>query len=369
MQSSNPQPMKATGKLYLYGKYIFLNEIDKGIHIIDNSDPKSPRNISFINIPGNVDLAVKNGYLYADSYADLVVLDISDPTNVTPKKFIDKVFKDRNFYYQGNASNPETYKVVVGFNERDTTVECETYRRWENCSNCTFTASGRQFSTAPMSGTGGSMARFTIVSDYLYTVTNSELFSFNITDASNPSFSNKALLGSWGIETIYPFGNHLFIGSNNGMFIYNLSNPASPSFVSRFSHVSSCDPVIADDQYAYVTLRSGTECQGFTNQMEVLDITSLTQPKLVKTYPMTNPHGLAKDNDLLFLCDGKDGLKIFNSANANNITLHKRISGLETYDVILQNKIALVVATDGLYQYNYADKNKITFLSKLSIQH
>src|SRR6185369_967987 len=55
---NNPaQEIERPGKIYIRGNYIFLNEIDKGIHIIDNSNPSSPRNIAFVNIPGNLDMA------------------------------------------------------------------------------------------------------------------------------------------------------------------------------------------------------------------------------------------------------------------------------------------------------------------------
>ena len=62
------------GKMFLYGDFIYVNDIGKGIHIINNSDPSSPSPIGFINIPGNVDIAVKNTTLYADNYIDLVFL-------------------------------------------------------------------------------------------------------------------------------------------------------------------------------------------------------------------------------------------------------------------------------------------------------
>jgi hypothetical protein len=92
MKSGPAQPLRNTGKLYVYGQYVFLNELGSGIHVIDNSNPAQPQNISFINIPGNVDLAVKGNYLYADSYSDLVVLDVSNPGNITSKKFVNNVF-------------------------------------------------------------------------------------------------------------------------------------------------------------------------------------------------------------------------------------------------------------------------------------
>lgn len=370
MKSSQPQPMAQTGKLNIYGRYIFLNEVNKGIHIIDNSHPAQPRNIAFINIPGNVDLAIKGNYLYADSYSDLVVFDISNPQNITAKKFINRIFPDRGGYYWGNTTNPDSVQVVTGYITKDTTIDAETYRSWNNCPNCMFyDATSAAYSTAQnnATGVGGSMARFTIVNNYLYSVSTSELLSFNIQNGAEPVLSNRKNLGNWNIETIFPFKNNLFIGSSNGMYIYDLSSPGNPSQLSQFSHVRSCDPVIADGNYAYVTLRSGTQCQGFTNQLEVLNITNLTQPSLLKTYSMTNPHGLSKDGDLLFICDGKDGLKVYNAADVNNIQLVKTISGMETYDVIAQNDLAIVVANDGLYQFDYSDENNMKQLSKISL--
>jgi hypothetical protein len=116
-----------------------------------------------------------------------------------------------------------------------------------------------------------------------------------------------------------------------------------------------------------VTLRSGTLCMGFTNQLEVLDISNLLQPSLIKTYPMTNPHGLSKEDDLLFICDGADGLKVYDATLPGNLQLLKTIGGFETYDVIAYNNLALVVAKDGLYQFDYSDRNNIKQLSKITL--
>lgn len=74
------------GKLFIRGQYIFLNEVNRGIHIIDNANPASPNNIGFIDIPGNIDMALKGTTLYADLYSDLVTLDISNPLQVVTKK-------------------------------------------------------------------------------------------------------------------------------------------------------------------------------------------------------------------------------------------------------------------------------------------
>lgn len=77
-----PQPLRQPGKIYVKGDYLFVNELNKGIHIIDNRNPATPQKIAFLSIPGNVDIAAKGDVLYADNAVDLVSLDISDPTQV-----------------------------------------------------------------------------------------------------------------------------------------------------------------------------------------------------------------------------------------------------------------------------------------------
>ncbi len=76
-----PVEISLPGKIYLYGEFILVNEVRKGIHVVNNADPANPEVISFIKIPGNIDMAIKNKILYADSYVDLVAIDISDLNN------------------------------------------------------------------------------------------------------------------------------------------------------------------------------------------------------------------------------------------------------------------------------------------------
>ena len=371
IKSAAPQAVENPGKIVLLGNYIFLNEVDKGIHVIDNTNPALPRNVAFISIPGNIDLAVKGNILYADLYTDLVTLDIDDPFNVVVKKYNEGVFPYRSYGY---GFNDDTSKIIADWVKRDTTVtyNCGGTNRFYSPQSAyadfsNFSSSGGNVSSGSPIGKGGSMARFAIVSNRMYTVSNSDVNVFNITIPSNPVYTNKVNTGSWAVETIFPFKDKLFIGSQNGMFVYNINNADDPLLIGQFSHVQSCDPVIADDEYAYVTLRTGTTCFGNANQLEILQLNSFTNPTLVKAYDFTNPHGLSKDRNLLFICDGSDGLKIYNSKDVNNLQLIKQFSDIEAYDVIAYNYIALVVAKDGLYQYNYSDVNNIRLISEIGI--
>ncbi|WP_207510745.1 LVIVD repeat-containing protein [Longitalea luteola] len=367
MKSGPAQALKHPGKIYIYGNYIFLNEQNEGIHIIDNTQPAAPKRISFIPIPGNVDLAVNGNTLYADSYSDLVTFDISNPQAVVVKKFTSDAFPNRIYYYSNyNSRNPDSIKIPVSWIRHDTTLPADQYPR--SLLGLDYIASSSFASSAPgKSGIGGSMARFTLLNNYLYTVTDRELYAFDISTPQDPQFVKKSFIDNQLIETIYPFKNKLFIGSTQGMFIYDVSTPGNPVKQAQFTHARSCDPVIADDNTAYVTLRSGTFCGGNINQLEAINITDIFRPTLIKTYSMTNPFGLGKDGNVLFICDGKDGVKVYDAAQPADLKLIKQISGMETYDVIAWNKKALVVAKDGLYQFDYSNVNQIRLLSKISL--
>ena len=296
IKSNAAKEIQQPGKIVMLGNYIFLNEVDKGIHIIDNTNPSSPKNIAFIDIPGNEDLAVKGNTLYADLYTDLVTLDISDPLNVVVKKYNEGVFPDRTYI---NGFYPDSSKVIVDWVTRDTTIteDCNYSGGLYFTPGVLALASASQSSrnSPPAIGQGGSMARFALVGNYLYTVGYSDLSVFNIANSIDPLFSNKIQV-DWHVETIYPFKNKLFVGANNGMYIYDInSSPSNPAKVGEFTHVRTCDPVIADDSYAYVTLHSGTTCLGYNNELDIVKLNNLTDADLIKTYNLTSPHGLSKD--------------------------------------------------------------------------
>jgi hypothetical protein len=371
--SSAARPLERTGKLVKFGEYIFVNEINKGIHIINNADPANPKNIFFIEVPGNIDIAIKNNTLYADIYTDMVVLDIGNPANVKLKKVIDKIFPERDYQ---NGFYTDSSKYVVGWNKKSTKDKNEFDRLKSNPSIFFFDNMSGSLSQAANAAIGitGSLARFTIVNNYLYTVSRSYLTSFNITSEQNPFAEHKQMIG-WNIETIYPFKDKLFIGAQTGMFIYSLASPANPTPLGTFSHACFNDPVVADDEYAYVTLRARTDmnnCRGTAalqqNELDIVDISNLQSPVLVKVYNMTAPQGLSKDGNILFVCDGEGGLKIYNVADPTRLFLLKVFDDLKPFDVIAQNGMAIVVAEGGLYQYNYSNLNSIKRISKISIQ-
>lgn len=368
----SPQKIRQAGKIYLYGQYLFVNDFEKGIHIFDNQDPASPRAIGYLDIPGNVDMAVRNQYLYADSYVDLVTFDLSRPDNPVMVNRLEDVFPQ------------------YGWDEaRGLLVDYEPTRVEEKmpCSNAgkdvifinggmwvrkeVAVVLGSNAGVPGTSGIGGSTARFTLGFEQLYTVNESSLKVFSLSVPESPKLANTVRIG-WGIETIFPFKDKLFIGSRTGMFIYDASDPLNPRQLSVFQHASACDPVVAEGNTAYVTLRGGTQCENFTNQLEVIDISDLLKPRLLKVYPMHHPIGLSVVKGTLFICEDDAGLKVFDATEWDKIDqrLLDHEKGLTTFDVIALEKptIAIVTAKEGIFQYDYSDPKNLRLLSKISVE-
>jgi hypothetical protein len=364
IKSNAPKAVQSPGKIFIYGQYIFLNEVDKGVHVIDNSNPANPVEKAFIDIPGNIDIAVKGNTLYADMYDDLIAIDITNPLQAKLLKNIPGVFPER--MYSGGFVAAQGL-VIVGWTRKDTTVEVspsKDYIVYDYAAANAVNFQSAMPAAAKAAGIAGSMARFSIVNDYLYAVDRHTLKSISIVNANEPTLVGTINAG-WDIETIFPFKDKLFLGSMGGVFIFDISNAASPVAQGNFVHARACDPVIADDNFAYVTLRAGTYCGPTTNELQIIDIKNLAAPTLVTTYSMTNPQGLGKDNNLLFICDG--GVKVYNASNVSNLQLLKTIDKVEASDVIAYNGIALVVAKDGLYQYDYSNASNIRLLSKITV--
>lgn len=368
------------GKLYFKDNQIYVNEYQKGIHVVNNIDPSNPQVLKFIELPGCVDMSIKGNLLYADSYVDLVVIDISDLENIKEIARIENAFPYMLPEYAGGVVEQidEQKGVVTGWRTIEKTVDAETntydyryYRGWgeemmfvDIAVNSSTTGEGG----GSESGVGGSMARFTIYNNYLYAVDNSSLRLFNIAVADTPVMESEEYIG-WNIETIFPYNQKLFIGTQTGMLIYSLANPSNPEYISQFSHASSCDPVVVEGNYAYVTLRAGNLCGDSQSQLDVIDISDIQSPMLLAEYPMTEPYGLGIDDSVLFVCDGAAGLKIYNAADPLAIADNKLVEypNIHTFDVIPLGDVLLMIASEGLYQYDYSDLENITQLSFIPI--
>jgi hypothetical protein len=113
--TTNPREVKWAGKIYTIGQLVFQNEIGRGLHVFNYANPAHPAKAGFINILGNTELSVKGNYLYANSFTDLVVINISDWRNPVEAKRI------QNAFQQGQNIN---YNLLIPPPEHNVNYEC-----------------------------------------------------------------------------------------------------------------------------------------------------------------------------------------------------------------------------------------------------
>jgi hypothetical protein len=366
------------GKICFYNGYLYISEPGTGIHIIDNRNPSNPHAVGFINLLGNADLAIRNNLLYADAYTNLAWFDISNPVQPQVKGILENVFVgalpliDNGFGYDYNEVNsPEARSkgVIVGWKLTQRTREVVHNRDdemiFENMRGPSYVADK---STNMASGVNGSMSRFGLYKDYLYVVMGSQMGIFDLkTDTPNQVFFNYLPYMS-EVETIFSYGDKMFLGMPSGMAIYSVKDPLDPTFCSFIVHAYGCDPVVVENNLAYVTVRSGNFCGQTINELFIVDVSDEYNPKMLVSYSMTHPKGLGIDKGMLFICD--DGLKIFKADDPQTIIANQlaHYKGMDGFDVIPYNNILMMIAEDGLYQYDYSDLKNIKELGALLFQ-
>ncbi len=224
------------------------------------------------------------------------------------------------------------------------------------------------FSSADSSsgtGQGGSMTRFAIQGNRMYVADQSSIKVFDITEDNFAQLTETKV--GFGLETIFAKGEYLYLGSNDAMYIYSISNPDQPAFIFRYAHIVSCDPVVVQGDRAYVTMRGGTQCNSGDNALEIIDIKDPYNPQLIANYRMASPHGLAVDGQILFICEGEYGVRMFDIANERNIREIEHIEEYFAYDIIARSGVATVTGEDGIFQYTYGAQTGMDLLSKIPV--
>lgn len=209
--------------------------------------------------------------------------------------------------------------------------------------NCSKDAASNN---ASGTGSGGSLARFTIVGNYLYIAGG---WSLGVYDITNPEpILRSEIPLPWNTETIFPYEDKLFIGSQTGMFIYSLTKPDAPELLGSATHVRSCDPVVANDSIAFVTLRGNSACGPATDGLYVHNIKDITKPVLIKTVEMPTPHGLGLKDSLLYICQQENGLSIYNVQHPESPVLRITIKDDYFNDVIVYDNLLICYVQSGL---------------------
>ncbi len=215
------------------------------------------------------------------------------------------------------------------------------------------------------SGKGGSLARFTIAQQHLYVVDQQKLITYSLANPSSPKVTSSQFIGI-DIETIYSYKDKLFIGSQDAMYIYSISDAGHPDKLGSASHVRACDPVVADDTVAYVTVRSGNTCGGSRNAMFVYDVRHVLNPVERNVINLESPWGLGMSGNTLFVCNGGNGLAVYDITNRYYPVLKKKIYDDTYFDVIPYGDMLICMVQGGTLLYELKPNGEIIKLGKIN---
>jgi len=360
------------GKIFVSNDFLLIGEEGKGIHVFDNSDLSNPTPVSFLNIPGNHEFYVQGDMLFAESYYDMIKVDLS---NLAQPQISDRV----EFAFSEPFVDDKG-RTLIGFDFEKITEEIKldseiAQTPWGDQDYYYFDYAQRLIppSSVPASFAGsngnaiGSVNRIAYMNDYVYVVSRSNLTAFDASNGLELLSSNNV---GWEMETIFPEDNRLFVGARNSMTIFDASNPSEPRMASSFFHEDSCDPVYPDGDIAYLTLRTGdfSDCPGNQNALLVLDISNDNIAMQIDEIRMKRPYGLSLIGDKLYVGEGEFGLKIFDATDRKKLKLTKFDESIEAYDVIphpTRNDLILVAGTNGLQQYE-VEGDDFRLLSQIS---
>ncbi len=211
-------------------------------------------------------------------------------------------------------------------------------------------------------GQGGSLATFALKGQYLYVVDAFNLNVFSLENPEKPVLVNDVNVG-FDIETLFSYREYLYIGSRRGMFIYNIENPEVPVQMAEVQHFTACDPVVANDSLAFVTLHSTVVCGNDINQLETYNVENVTNPVLLSTTQLIEPKGLGLFRHYLLVCD--DQIKVFDTRNPAEMEVLDQID-VRAFDVIIRGNLLIAIGDLGLYQYRLEDTENGLVVTELS---
>lgn len=223
-----------------------------------------------------------------------------------------------------------------------------------------YLGSGDGFSAVSGSNTG-----FTMIGDYLYALSFQDLTIYNVSDSSEIVLENRFEIPT-DAETIFGYRDYLLFGRQNGVSVYDVSeSPTQPVFLSEYVHQTACDPVIARDDVAYFTIRSGNNCgPNRTDQLVVLDISDPTNPIPMNEIDLTSPRGLAINGNKLFVSDGLAGIRQFDISDKFSPVLIDTPSGSFSSDLIALDSVLISVGVNSIDQF-LIEEDGLSILSRL----
>ncbi len=218
---------------------------------------------------------------------------------------------------------------------------------------------------------GGNLARFTIIGNYLCVVNGGALKVYNIQDPANPVHIGDVGPGAT-ILSLRTFKDSLLVigiltnaSSSYSLNLYSFKNTPSIQLTGSLTSSQAEDPFTYKNNDILTTSRNGPGPSYYVpySQLCVYDIKNLYRPDYTIHQNIYTPLDLSADGNNLFVCDS--GLKVFDITDLSKIAMKKHFN-IEAQNVLSNSSNLTILGTTGLFQYRYAS-DTINLLSKINI--
>lgn len=315
---------------------LYVSDHSSGIHIYNVKDPTAPAFVLNIPLRGNRGTAARGNILYANDRGSLLAIRVEGTSYE-----VVKTIKRGDGYYN-----------EIGMIERD--------RGW----GCACSPGGNLSAPDPSRSAGSSYATFAVIDSYLYYLDNFSIVTLDISEPADPIEVSQTPIG-WGVETLFPTDDYLFVGGERGMYIFDRSDPESPKAVSRIEHFRACDPVVVADTLAFVTLRGGNGCGETRDVLLSLSIKNPGNPVVIKEKSVKTPHGLAIDGPLLYVSTGRNGFELFDVTSPGNPSTVRTWYDWATKDFVWFGNTLYVMGFGDVRIYDVSTPEDPTLLSQI----
>jgi hypothetical protein len=372
--NKEPRSIENPGKIYISEEFVLIGEEGAGIHVVNNQDRANPSSDAFIHIPGNKEFFVSGKYLYAESYYDLLKIDISNPSLAV------LMSRSKNAIQEDFINDKG--ETLIGFSYKEKTITLDENDDFMNevlddqLVYLDFAKNVIPKSSVPSSFSGnsaqsiGTLNRITKADNHIYVVSNNNMI---ILEDNEDGFSNNIVRlenVKEEMETVFPFQNNLFVGSKTSMSIFDISNGNHPIERYEFEHATSCDPVLPYSDLAFITLRTAdfSLCPGNINALLTIDISDLSNPIQISETQLASPYGMSVINDKLYVGNGENGLSIFDVSQPKNPILIQTNNDIVAYDIIADpanSDYIFVAGLNGMNQYKIGEDLSLQWTSNI----
>lgn len=279
---------------------------------------------------------------------DFIIMDISDPSNVSKEGGADLGGTGYDIYVSGNyayvaTSNNSQELQVFDISDKTNPTEIDNIDLGDKRDAYSVYGTGNYIYVGKDASGGG----------------NREIYIIDVSDPNNISEVGSIELGD-DVNDIKIAGNYMYIATDGTEFlIYDISSPTSPSSVGSYDAPSGSDGegVFVDDanDRAYLVTRSSSGSEFY-----IIDISSKSSPSLIGSFDIGNhANNVWVVCDLAFIANDQNSsvsITILDISSEGSPVLYGTYdNSSDVYD--------LAVSADGAYLYAATTNNASEFLA------